>query len=173
MLNGRLMTNMVLNNLAELIFAFTIIGVYIYMIKSTHLFSKPAEVMAQTKEKNRIALIDDEAGMRYIIRQYLDPDLYDIREYACGEDFFGDFDKLSDNFPEVVLLDLNIPDKMDGLTILKQIKKNLPAVEVIMLTAHGDTRNVVDAVRSGAFNYLLKPCSGMNSRSPWSGRSNT
>jgi DNA-binding NtrC family response regulator len=153
------MTNIVLNNLSELIFAFALIGFYIYMIKSTHLSSKPAEVMAQKKEKNRIVLIDDEAGMRYIIRQYLNPDLYDIREYACGEDFFGDFDKLSDSFPEVILLDLNIPDKMDGLTILKQIKKNLPSVEVIMLTAHGDTRNVVDAVRSGAFNYLLKPCS--------------
>jgi DNA-binding NtrC family response regulator len=115
--------------------------------------------MASQTEKTRIALIDDESGMRYIIRQYLNPEVYDIHEYACGEDFFDDFDKLNDNFPEVVLLDLNIPDKMDGLTILKQIKQNLSAVEVIMLTAHGDTRNVVEAVRSGAFNYLLKPCS--------------
>lgn len=148
-----------LTDMTELFFAFTIIGVYIYMITSSYLSSKPVNPMTQKAEKSRIVLIDDEAGMRYIIRQYLNPETYDIREYACGEDFFDDFDKLSDNFPEVVLLDLNIPDKMDGLTILKQIKKNLPAVEVIMLTAHGDTRNVVEAVRSGAFNYLLKPCS--------------
>lgn len=119
----------------------------------------PQSLMSSEVEKSRIAVIDDEGGMRYIIRQYLDPDVYDIKEYACGEDFFDDFNELAENFPEVVLLDLNIPDKMDGLAILKQIKKHLPAVEVIMLTAHGDTRHVVEAVRSGAFNYLLKPCS--------------
>lgn len=115
--------------------------------------------MPSDVDKNRVAIIDDEVGMRYIIRQYLDTGAYEIEEYSCGEEFFDDLTRMAENFPEVVLLDLNIPDKMDGLAILKKIKKHLPAVEVIMLTAHGDTRNVVEAVRSGAFNYLLKPCS--------------
>jgi len=115
--------------------------------------------MNEANEKTRITLIDDEEGMRYIIRQQLGADHYDIREYNCGEDFFRELEHETDSLPDLILLDLNIPDKMDGLAILKEAKKHFPSLEVIMLTAHGDTRNVVEAVRSGAFDYLLKPCS--------------
>lgn len=110
------------------------------------------------QEKIRIALIDDEEGMRYIFSQHLTDGRFDIRDYSCGEDFFTAAESLND-LPDVILLDLNIPDHMDGLEILKKVKGMAPSVEVIMLTAHGDTRTVVEAVRSGAFDYLLKPCS--------------
>lgn len=110
------------------------------------------------KEKIQVALIDDEEGMRYIFSQHLTDGRFDIRDYPCGEDFFTATES-SNSLPDVILLDLNIPDHMDGLEILKKVKSQAPSVEVIMLTAHGDTRTVVEAVRSGAFDYLLKPCS--------------
>lgn len=110
------------------------------------------------KKKTRIALIDDEEGMRYIFRQNLADDRFDVSDFACGEDFFADGES-SHELPEIILLDLNIPDHMDGLQILRKVKDQSPSVEVIMLTAHGDTRTVVEAVRAGAFDYLLKPCS--------------
>ncbi|NUM80055.1 sigma-54-dependent Fis family transcriptional regulator [bacterium] len=108
----------------------------------------------------RITLIDDEAGMRYIFTQHLLSGNHSISEFSCGEDFFAAIEKMPvESWPEVILLDLNIPDKMDGLAILKKVKQTIPHVEAIMLTAHGDTRNVVEAMRNGAFDYLLKPCS--------------
>ncbi len=113
----------------------------------------------RAREKTRIALIDDEEGMRYIFSQHLTDGQFEIRDYACGEDFFVEIEGERSLPPDVILLDLNIPDHMDGMQILKKVKSQLPTVEVIMLTAHGDTRTVVEAVRSGAFDYLLKPCS--------------
>jgi DNA-binding NtrC family response regulator len=112
------------------------------------------------QESLRITLIDDEVGMRYIFAQHLRSEKRSISEFSCGEDFFEHLTRLpAQDHPHIVLLDLNIPDKMDGLQILQKAKAMLPACEIVMLTAHGDTRNVVEAMRLGAFDYLVKPCS--------------
>jgi len=58
--------------------------------------------------------------------------------------------------PDVVLLDLKIPG-MDGIETLRAIKKFDSAIEVIMLTGHGDMRSVEDGMKSGAFEYIMKP----------------
>lgn len=110
--------------------------------------------------KHRVALIDDEDGMRYIISQHLSDEMYHIDSYCCGENFLAKLNPQNESeHPEVLLLDYNIPGKMTGLEVLKIVKQKIPSAIVIMLTAHGDTRLVVDAMRSGAFDYLLKPCS--------------
>ncbi len=58
--------------------------------------------------------------------------------------------------PDVILLDLRLPD-CSGLDALRKIKQQLPEVMVIMMTAHGDTATVVEAVKRGAFHYVNKP----------------
>ncbi len=60
------------------------------------------------------------------------------------------------NAPDVVLLDLRLPD-ISGIDVLKQLKPALPETMIIMMTAHGDTSTVVEAVKCGAFHYLNKP----------------
>jgi len=60
------------------------------------------------------------------------------------------------NAPDVILLDLRLPD-ISGLDVLKQLKPALPETMIIMMTAHGDTSTVVEAVKCGAFHYLNKP----------------
>jgi len=60
------------------------------------------------------------------------------------------------NPPDVLLLDLRLPD-YSGLDVLQKIKKQLPEVMVVMMTAHGDTATVVEAVKRGAFHYVNKP----------------
>ncbi|WP_320172653.1 response regulator [Maridesulfovibrio sp.] len=59
---------------------------------------------------------------------------------------------------EVVILDMKMPVK-DGLTVLREIKKEFPIVEVIMLTGHATVESAIDGMQNGAFDYLMKPCS--------------
>ncbi|WP_432734980.1 response regulator [Maridesulfovibrio sp. FT414] len=59
---------------------------------------------------------------------------------------------------EVVILDMKMPVK-DGLGVLRDIKRDFPTVEVIMLTGHATVESAIDGMQNGAFDYLMKPCS--------------
>jgi len=58
---------------------------------------------------------------------------------------------------EVVILDVKMPG-MDGIDVLKTIKRKVPLVEVIMLTGHATVESAIEGMKLGAFDYLLKPC---------------
>jgi DNA-binding NtrC family response regulator len=64
--------------------------------------------------------------------------------------------KLGENLPDVMILDFYLPG-IDGLTILEQVKKKYPEVQVVMLTAHGTPELEKKARDLGAFDYLQKP----------------
>lgn len=57
--------------------------------------------------------------------------------------------------PDIVLLDMRMP-QMDGLSVLRQLRKNTPALRVVMLTTSSNENDLVEALRSGARGYLLK-----------------
>jgi DNA-binding NtrC family response regulator len=57
---------------------------------------------------------------------------------------------------DVVVLDVKMPG-MDGLTALREIKKRVPLVEVIMLTGHASMEVAIEGMEQGAFDYLMKP----------------
>jgi DNA-binding NtrC family response regulator len=57
---------------------------------------------------------------------------------------------------DVVLLDVKMPGQ-DGIQVLKEIKKNKPLVEVIMLTGHASVEAAISGMALGAFDYLMKP----------------
>jgi DNA-binding response OmpR family regulator len=58
--------------------------------------------------------------------------------------------------PEIVVLDLNMPD-LDGFEVMRRIKKNHPATQVIILSGHGSSQDEAMAKLMGAFKYLQKP----------------
>ena len=64
--------------------------------------------------------------------------------------------KLGEKLPDVMILDFHLPG-IDGLTVLEQVKKTYPEVQVIMLTAHGTPEVQKKARDLGAFDYLQKP----------------
>ena len=58
--------------------------------------------------------------------------------------------------PPVVVLDVMMPG-LSGLDVLKQIKRDHPATQIILLTGHGSTRDGIKGMRLGAFDYIMKP----------------
>jgi DNA-binding NtrC family response regulator len=64
--------------------------------------------------------------------------------------------KLGEKLPDVMILDFHLPG-IDGLTVLEQVKKTYPEVQVVMLTAHGSPEIEKKARDLGAFDYLQKP----------------
>ena len=66
-------------------------------------------------------------------------------------------EKLNHEHVDVVILDVKMPG-LDGLETLRRIKAGFPLIEVIMLTGHGTIDNAVEGMRTGAYDYLVKPC---------------
>ena len=63
---------------------------------------------------------------------------------------------LEDDIPDVMVLDLRMPG-IDGMEVLRRVKKTFPQIEVVIMTGHGSDKDEDEARRLGAFDYLLKP----------------
>jgi RNA polymerase sigma factor (sigma-70 family) len=79
-----------------------------------------------------------------------------VSQYPSAEDALKDLPTAK---PDVVLMDINLPG-INGVECVRQLKKNLPEVQVMMLTVYEDTENIYDALTAGASGYLLKRTSG-------------
>jgi DNA-binding NtrC family response regulator len=101
-----------------------------------------------------ILIIDDEGRMRSLIGIALSGEGMEIAEAACAEEALEFLAKGSR--PEVILSDIRMKN-MDGLTLLKEVRKAYPETEVIMMTAYADAKTGVEAMKNGAFEYLTKP----------------
>jgi len=104
-------------------------------------------------EKRTILVIDDEAYMRKIISKILKTEGYIVVESERGKE---GLDKVRESSPSCVLLDIKLPD-IDGVEILKKIKRMNQSIPVIMLTAYGNISSAVQTVKLGAYDYLQKP----------------
>jgi len=98
-------------------------------------------------------MVDDEEKFRSTTEKILQRKGFQTVLAASGEEAI---DKL-DEKPDVVILDVKMPG-MDGHQTLKEIKKRSPDVPVIMLTGHGALPSAKEALETGAFDYLTKPC---------------
>lgn len=104
---------------------------------------------------NRILIVDDEKDMRWLLTNILKEDGYAIHEAENAEEATRFFKK--DSTPDLILLDLRIPGEMDGIGLLREIKKSRPETQVIILTAYGNIQSAVEATKLGAYDYLTKP----------------
>lgn len=103
----------------------------------------------------KILLVDDEAGIRHLLRMTLEMDGYEVLEATNGPEAVDIFAK---QLPELALLDVKLPG-MTGIEVLEQIRKLNPDVEVIMITGHGDMEMAIECLRREASNFLTKPVS--------------
>lgn len=104
-------------------------------------------------EKARVLLVDDEEGVRLSLRAFLDHE-YRVTSVASGE---AALDELPRFRPDLVLLDVRLLPSMSGLDTLEHIKAFDERIEVVMITAFAPLTTLNDALRRGAFGYLIKP----------------
>jgi two-component system repressor protein LuxO len=106
-----------------------------------------------SSERQRLLLIEDTTSLARVYTEYLRKEPYDVTHVETGTDALAVLDR---QLPDAVLLDLALPD-MNGLEILKQIQSRQLPVSVVVITAHGSISNAVEAMRSGAYDFLVKP----------------
>jgi len=104
-------------------------------------------------DKIKILYIEDDAGQRKQFAEQMAGQGFKVTSTASGEAGLHWFKK---SRVDVVLCDLNMP-KMNGLEVLKKIKKIDADVPVIILTAHGSVDMAVKALKVGAYDFVLKP----------------
>jgi two-component system, chemotaxis family, chemotaxis protein CheY len=101
----------------------------------------------------KILIVDDAEFLRVRISKMLSGDGFEVFEAENGLKAVECYQKLH---PDLVLMDVTMPE-MDGLTALKEIRKLDPHAKVIMLTALGQESVVLEAVKSGARDFVVKP----------------
>ena len=101
----------------------------------------------------RILVVDDEEAMRESLNDWLKEDGYEVGLAAGGQEAI---DMVRDEPWEVILLDLKMPG-MNGLETLKHLKEVRPDAEILMMTAYATVDTAVQAMKEGAFDYLVKP----------------
>ena len=107
----------------------------------------------------RILIVDDEARMRRVLELHLAGAGYEVTKAASAEDGLQALDTSGSgaNFA-LALTDLRLPG-MDGVEFLRQVHGRFPSLPVIVMTAFGTVETAVEAMKSGASDYLLKPFS--------------
>jgi two-component system response regulator AtoC len=122
-------------------------------LKSDAAVQDTTEPTHLESERFRVLVIDDDPGVRDYMEALVSRQGYHVDAVADGEQALA---TLSDTRPDVVTLDVVLPG-MDGLETLRRLKQRLPEVPVVMLSGHGQARNIVEAMRLGASDFLRKP----------------
>ncbi len=101
----------------------------------------------------KILVVDDEALMRQFLEEALSRSGFEVDIAQNGKEAFA---LLRKNSYDLVITDMKMPDHT-GLDVLKKTKELSPQTVVLVMTAFGTIENAVEAMKLGAFNYLLKP----------------
>ena len=102
----------------------------------------------------RVGLVEDDEGIRASLGDILARSKTCQVVCSCGDGETA-LTTLAEHQPEVVLMDINLPG-MNGIECVRQLKKRLPAAQVIMLTVYGDNERLFRSLMAGASGYLLK-----------------
>lgn len=105
------------------------------------------------KPQKRILVVDDEENTRLALTRLLAREGYDVKTAANGSEALH---QIRMQPVELVITDLNMP-VMNGLSFLRELNREQPSSNVIMITAYGEAESYLEALNLGAFEYLNKP----------------
>ena len=108
-----------------------------------------------TQDKPYILVVDDEPAIRELIQDILQDEGYQV---TIAEDGNTARARLSEQLPQLVLLDIWMPD-IDGISLLREFKQQEPNLAVVMMSGHGTIETAVEATRLGASDFIEKPLS--------------
>lgn len=103
--------------------------------------------------KPEILVVDDDAAHRQMLETVLTAEGYHVAHAGDGQ---AAVNAVNEKFYDLVLLDIRM-SRMDGIEALKQIKKLSPGIAIIIMTGYASVNTAVDALKSGAYDYLTKP----------------
>ena len=101
----------------------------------------------------RILVVDDDPNLLRLLALRLEKEGFGVIEAASGEEALG---KLAAEIPDLVITDMRMSG-MDGMALFEAVHRRHSSLPVIILTAHGNIPDAVDATRRGVFGYLTKP----------------
>ena len=103
--------------------------------------------------RGRILIVDDELILRESLARWLERDGHELDTAANGEEALK---KIKDKQFDILLADIKMPG-MSGIDVLKRVKESDPEISVVMITAYGSISTAIEAMKNGAYDYLLKP----------------
>lgn len=101
----------------------------------------------------RVLITDDAAFMRMMLKSILIEEGHECFEAVNGRDLLSKYPEVE---PDLVTLDITMPE-MDGLAAIKELKARYPEAKVVMCSAMGQQVMVIDAIQSGACDFIVKP----------------
>ena len=104
-------------------------------------------------QNTKILLIDDDAEIRYSLDRVLSQDGHEVIAADSGED---GIQKAKELKPSLIFLD-NRMGGISGIETLQHLRSSAPDSMVILMTAYGTTQTAIEAMKHGAFDYVLKP----------------
>jgi len=107
----------------------------------------------EAQTKSVILLVDDQDTIRFFLEKTLVQEGYEAQTAKTGQEAI---DMVQKTIPDLVLLDLKLPD-INGLEVLRNIKSMFSDICVVMITAFGDIETAVEAMKSGAYDFVSKP----------------
>jgi len=105
------------------------------------------------KAQKRILVVDDEENTRLALTRLLAREGYDVKTASNGSEALN---QIRIQPVELIITDLNMP-VMNGLSFLRELNREQPSSNVIMITAYGEVESYLEALNLGAFEYLNKP----------------
>jgi len=121
--------------------------------KSVSLVRPDGETAGKERSK-KVLIVDDDNLFRLGLEKVINKEGLTAISASSGEKALR---KIDEENPFLVLLDLKMPDPLDGLAVLEIIRKMHPEIIVIIISGHADIRGAVDAMKSGAQDFLEKP----------------
>ena len=100
-----------------------------------------------------LLVVDDEADIRTLLDDILKDEGYAVRSASTGAEAIEEITK---DLPDLVMMDIKLPDQ-DGIGVLRQLKREHPELEVIVMTAFGGSSTAIKAMEHGAYDYVTKP----------------
>ncbi len=101
----------------------------------------------------RVLIVDDEKNMRWVLGQALSGEGFEVTEASDGKEALA---AIGEQEPDIMVLDHRMPEP-DGMEVLRRVRQKGQDFPIIMLTAHGNVAQAVEAMKAGASEYLTKP----------------